>query len=147
VIGAGDGVQPGQQLPLYDIPRVRASRMRTMAALIDDPVPIHYDVDAVRALGLGDREINQGPMAFGYLVETVAGWTGDPQSVATLRCRFHGNVFAGDHLLCGGEVVSIDPTAGTCVVSLWIHRGDETMVSGDATVRLSGTPDPAKASA
>lgn len=127
-------VRPGDRLPLRHV-TVEARRMATMSALMDDPVPIHYDPDAVRALGLGDRVINQGPMAFGYLTETVAAWAGSARAVARLRCRFHANVFDGDRLVCSGTVLDRDDD-GRWNVELEIRRGDELVVSGGAVVRL-----------
>jgi acyl dehydratase len=123
----------GDRLPLRHVV-VEAARMATMSALMDDPVPIHYDPQAVRALGLGDRLINQGPMAFGYLTETVVAWTGDVRAVAALRCRFHANVFDGDRLVCSGTVIGRDGD-GHWTLELAIHRGDELVVSGGARVR------------
>lgn len=127
------GVRIGDRLPPREVP-VTASRMATMSALMDDPVPIHYDPAAVCALGLGDRVINQGPMAFGYLTEAVAAWAGDVDAVARLRCRFHANVFDGDRLTCSGTVVDRDD-AGRWVVALELRRDDEVVVSGSAAVR------------
>ena len=46
---------------------VDPQRMKTMAALLDDPNPIHYDVDVVRSLGYGDAPINQGPIHMAFL--------------------------------------------------------------------------------
>jgi acyl dehydratase len=129
-------VAAGDRLPEREIASVDPGRMRTAAALIDDPVPIHYDVSAVREQGLGDREINQGPLAFGYLVELIAEWTGDVHAVRKLRCRFHTNVFAGDHLVCSGEVTGVDVAAGTCILELAITRDGDVVVSGAATVLL-----------
>lgn len=35
--------------------------MKVIAALMDEPNPIHWDDRAVEALGLGNRQVNQGP--------------------------------------------------------------------------------------
>lgn len=124
----------GDALPPFAVPSVDAGRMATMAALLDDPVPIHYDVAAVRALGMGDRLVNQGPMSIGYLAELVVRWTGDPARLRRLRCRLHANVFEGDELVCTGVVTARDDDAGVCTVELAVRRGDEVVVSGAAEV-------------
>ena len=41
---------------------VKASRMRTMAAILRDPYPVHWDRKVVAKMGFGERTINQGPL-------------------------------------------------------------------------------------
>ncbi|TQC42599.1 hypothetical protein EEB14_47995 [Rhodococcus sp. WS4] len=45
---------------------VRADAMKPMALLLRDPNPIHWDAGALRALGLDERPINQGPLNVSY---------------------------------------------------------------------------------
>mgnify|MGYP001822074637 FL=1 len=54
--------------------------MRTMAALLRDPNPLHWDRDAVAALplGFGRRTINQGPLGLGYMVNMLHAWARPP---------------------------------------------------------------------
>jgi acyl dehydratase len=47
---------------------VDSERMREFAVLLADPNPIHLEPEAVRARGLGDRVVNQGPANFGYVL-------------------------------------------------------------------------------
>ena len=53
----------GDSIPEWEMASVSPERMRTMAAILRDPNPLHWDRDAVDALplGLGKRTINQGP--------------------------------------------------------------------------------------
>ena len=53
----------GDNIPEWVMDSVSPARMRTMAAILRDPNPIHWDRDAVDSLplGLGKRTINQGP--------------------------------------------------------------------------------------
>ena len=66
----------GDALPELVIDPVDPARMKTMAALLRDPNPIHWDLDAVRELGMGDRAVNQGPNNMAYLVNLLASYAG-----------------------------------------------------------------------
>ena len=86
--------------------------MKTVAALLHDPNPIHFDLESVQALGMGDRQVNQGPTNMAYVVNALTAWTGDPASVRRLQVRFLGNVFAGDRVSAGGVVTGIREEGG-----------------------------------
>ena len=51
--------------------------MKTMAAILRDPYPIHWDRQATAALGLGGRTVNQGPLNLGYIANMLMAWAGD----------------------------------------------------------------------
>jgi acyl dehydratase len=112
--------------------------------LIQDPNPIHWDVEAVRRLGLGDKPINQGPNNMAYVVNALASWVGGIEKFRNLKVRFLGNVYAGDRLTVVGSVTDIDEVKGdtlaTCDVQL--VRGDigdeDVVMAGQASVILSG---------
>ena len=137
----------GTELPAYDVPSVSAEKMKTMAALLNDPTPIHWDVTTLRALGMGDRPVNQGPLNMGYVMNAVTAWAGGPQSLRRLRVRFLGTVLAGQHLRVRGTVSGLREEDGVrladCDVVLEVVGGDpggraggDTVVSGTATVVL-----------
>ena len=135
------GPQVGDRLPSREVASVDVGRMKTMAALLRDPNPIHFDVQAVRAAGLGDRPVNQGPSNLGYIVNLLLDWVGGPAVIRSLRTRFIGNVYAGDRLVAGGEVVEVvDDAEGMLVTcAVWLDRIDGTrLVAGHATVHVSG---------
>jgi acyl dehydratase len=130
-------VSPGDALPELVIESVDPERMKTMAALLRDPNPIHWDVESVRALGIGDRPVNQGPNNMAYLVNLLAAFAGGFERVTALRVRFLGNVFAGDRLVAGGEVTGLDDDGRTVHCSVWLRRDgdpDDTVMAGTATV-------------
>lgn len=132
-------IQVGTLIPVFRIDDVDAEKMKTMAALLRDPNPIHFDVDAVRALGMGERVVNQGPNNVGYVVNMLLAWLGDPAAIVTVQVRFRGNVFAGDRLEAGGEVTDIEDTdtARRATCDVWLDRDDGTrVVSGSAVVEL-----------
>ena len=133
-------VEVGTELPAYDVPSVSAEKMKTMAALLSDPTPIHWDVATLQALGMGDRPVNQGPLNMGYVMNAVTAWAGGPESLRRLRVRFLGTVLAGQHLRVRGTVSGLREEEGVrladCDVVLEVVEGDP-VVSGTATVVLS----------
>lgn len=133
-------VQVGDALPEWEIPSVEAARMKTMAVLLRDPNPIHFDRESVVRLGMGNRLVNQGPNNVGYLCNLLIAWLGDPSAIEQVRVRFRANVLEGDRLIGGGKVQSIetDGTTRRAECDVWLDREDGTrVVSGSAVVRLS----------
>ncbi len=132
-------VEVGTELPGYEVPSVSAEKMKTMAALLADPTPIHWDVETLQALGMGDRPVNQGPLNMGYVMNAVTGWAGGPDRLRSLRVRFLGNVLAGHHLRVRATVTALRESDGVrladCDVVLEVVDGDP-VVSGTATVVL-----------
>ena len=100
--------QVGTEVPPLVIESVSAERMKTVAALLNDSNPIHFDVESVKALGMGDRVVNQGPNNMGVRRDDARA-TGpvSPGRVRGLRVRFLGNVFAGDRLTARGTVTGV----------------------------------------
>ena len=131
--------EAGQQLPEHRIGPVSAEKMKTMSALMRDANPIHFDESAVRALGLGERVINQGPLNQAYVVDMLSRWAGGADRVRGVRLRYLGTVFAGDHLCARGTVREVAEADGrrvaTCDVQLDV-LGGQTVLSGTATVLL-----------
>lgn len=134
----------GDRLPDYVIERVDADKMKTMALLLRDPNPIHWDVGTVRDLGMGDRPVNQGPNNMAYLVGMLADYSGGYDRVAAVAVRFLSNVFAGDRLVGGGRVTAVraDGRASDIEIDLeiWLRRDgneDDTVMGGTATVRVA----------
>jgi len=125
-------VQAGQELPEVVIPAVDAEKMKLMAALLRDPNPIHFDVDSVRALGLGDRPVNQGPSNLSYLLDMVTRWSGGVPTLRQVSVRFLGNVFAGDRVVCRGRVV--DAADGVVTLDVDARVGDRQVLQGAVTV-------------
>ena len=136
---ASGDVNVGDELPRHTIESVGAEKMKTMAALLGDPNTIHWDVDDVRRLGLGNRPVNQGPNNMGYVVDMLADWSGGPATFRRLKVRFLGNVFAGDRLVAGGKVTAVHqvPEGQLVDCDVWLARdGAEAVLAGIATVLL-----------
>jgi acyl dehydratase len=133
-------VQVGDALPERVTEAVSREKMKTMAALLADPNPIHFDVGAVRALGMGDRPVNQGPSNLGYVVTMLAAWAGGPQHVRRFRVRFLGNVLGDDRVVARGTVTALRDEGGRrladCAVELAVD-GTRPVLTGTATVDVT----------
>ena len=128
---------PGDELPPLVIESVSSEAMKTVAALLHDPNPIHFDLDAVRTLGMGDRPVNQGPSNMAYLVTMLARYAGGREKIRRLRVRFLGNVFGGDRVSARGRVASVREEDGERLadIDVWLERAeDDRVLEGTATI-------------
>lgn len=127
--------QIGDRIPPFAVAAVDAQRMKTMAAILRDPYPIHWDRQATSALGLGGRTVNQGPLNLGYIANMLMAWAGD-DAIRRLTIAFHARVLDGDAVEAHGVVDSVIVTdsgwAATC--SVWLERGTDRVVTGKAEV-------------
>jgi acyl dehydratase len=125
----------GEAIPPLVIESVDPQRMKTMAAILRDPYPIHWDRAAVASLGLGQRTINQGPLNLGYIANMLMAWAGD-DSIRRLTVQFHARVFDADRVVAGGVVdaVAMTDEGWDITCSVWLKRDAETLVSGTAHV-------------
>lgn len=132
--------QAGDAIPEWVMESVRPERMRTMAAILRDPNPVHWDRKAVAALpfGLGERTINQGPLGLSYILNMLMDWAG-PESVRRITMRFPNVVLDGDRMVARGTVTAIREEDGArladCDVSL-AREGEPPCLEGTATVAL-----------
>jgi acyl dehydratase len=129
-------VEVGTELAPFLVESVSAEKMKLMAALLRDPNPIHLDPAAVRALGMGDRVVNQGPINQAYLVNMLTAFAGDPGAIRRMTVRFLGNVFAGDRVECRGRVTEVDAGAGLVTVELEESVDGAPVMAGTAVVAL-----------
>lgn len=133
-------IETGYVIPAWDMPSVLPERMRTMAAILRDPYPVHWDRDVVEKMGLGRRTINQGPLGLSYMVNMLHQWTGYG-SIRRLRMTFPLPVFEGDHVVARGTVTGVREDDGIPVADcdIWLDRdGVDRPLVGSATVDLTG---------
>ena len=130
-------LEQGHRLPAYVVESVRPEPMKTMAAILDDPNPIHFDPASVRALGLGERPINQGPSNLGYLMEMLVEFAGAADRVRRVRVRFLGNVFAGDRVECTASVKSVDDDAGVAELEVQASVDGRPVLAGTAVISVA----------
>ena len=117
---------------------VSPERMRTMAALLRDPNPLHWDRDAVDALplGLGKRTINQGPLGLSYLINMLHAWAG-PDAVRRVVMHFPQVVLDGERVVARGEIFALRQQPGETLADcrIWLEHAERgVLLEGTATV-------------
>ncbi len=124
----------GQELKGFVIESVSAAAMKDWAVFLRDPNPIHLDVEVVKAKGLGDKVINQGPANVAYVINMLHGAIPGGR-IGKMESRFIDNVYAGYHLLAGGTVIAVEPGRLTC--ETWLRaNGERLVISGTAEIHL-----------
>jgi len=131
----------GEEIPAWKLARVSAERMRTTAAILRDPNPVHWDVEFARERGLEGRVVNQSPLNVGYVVNMLIAWAG-PTCIRRLRVEFPAPVFDEDRVIAGGRVTSLSEEGGVELAEcdVWLDRQDGTRaIAGVAWVALPAT--------
>ncbi len=128
----------GEEIPSWTMERVAPERMRTVAAILRDPNPVHWDTSVLAARGLGERVANQGPLGLSYMLNMLMEWAG-PTCIKHVRIRFPAPVFGEDRVVAGGVVKEItsagDKTLAKC--DIWLDRQDGSRaLEGTAVVEL-----------
>jgi acyl dehydratase len=133
-------VQVGTELPTRVVEKVDIAEMKTMAALLQDPNPIHWDPESTKAIGMGDRTVNQGPINMAYIMNMLVSWVGDdPTRLRAINLRFMANVFNGDRVEAGGTVTGVREVDGQRLADcdVWLDvTGGTRALAGTATVVL-----------
>jgi acyl dehydratase len=134
------GVRVGDPIPEWDLPQVSREKMKTLAPILADPNPIHWDLESVRELGMGERPINQGPNNMAYVMNMLAAWSGGHHNLRKIRVRFAGNVLGDDHVVARGSVTGLrtegERTLAECDVELAVVEG-AIALSGTAVVDVT----------
>jgi 3-hydroxybutyryl-CoA dehydratase len=122
----------GDSLPPFAIESVSPEAMKDWAVFLADPNPIHLDVEVVKAKGLGDRVINQGPINVAYMMNMLmAAFPGS--KIEAMDSRFLDNVYGGDKAVASGTITAIEGNRISCEFTLDVE-GRGTVNSGTATV-------------
>jgi acyl dehydratase len=132
-------ITEGTELPELVV-AVDTEKMKTMAVILRDSNPIHWDVEAVEVLGMGDRVVNQGPINMAYVMNLLSDWAGGADRLRRFKVRFLVNVFAGDTVRAGGTVTAIREENGERLadVDVWLDvDGGLRALAGVATVVVS----------
>jgi acyl dehydratase len=133
-------VHVGTRIPPRVVERVGIAEMKTMAALLQDPNPIHWDPAATRALGMGERVVNQGPINISYVMNALVSWVGnDPSRLRAITMRFMANVFEGDRVEAGGTVTGVRDVNGERLADcdVWLDvSGGSRALGGTAVIAL-----------
>jgi acyl dehydratase len=130
----------GDLIPEWEMARVSPERMRTMAAILRDPNPIHWDRNAVASLplGLGQRTINQGPLGLSYMINMLHAWAG-PECVRRIVMRFPQVVLDEERVVARGEITALreqqEQRLADC--RIWLEHQDRgVLLEGTATIVL-----------
>lgn len=124
----------GDVLPQFVVDGVSAEAMKQWAVLLADPNPIHLDAEAVKAKGLGDKVINQGPANVAYMMNMLmAAFPG--ARIETMNSRFLDNVYAGDQVIASGTITAVEGNRIDCEIMLDV-AGRGTVNACTATVTL-----------
>jgi len=125
----------GDEIPRWEMVDVRPEPMQTMAALLRDPNPVHWDRSSTGSRGVGGRVVNQGPINVGYLANMLMTWQG-ASCVRRLRVRFPDRVLDGERIVARGRVTAVEGDLVTCEV--WLEKDDGSRpVIGEAVVTVS----------
>jgi acyl dehydratase len=132
-------VNVGDRIPEWVMERVSPARMRTMAAILRDPNPLHWDRKVVERLGLGERTINQGPLGVSYMVNMLHAWAGE-NCIRRIVVRFPNPVILDeDRIVACGAVAELSESNGVRLAEchVWLERdGEAGLIEGTATVCL-----------
>ncbi len=136
---------PGPFIPDWEMKSVSAARMRTMAAILRDPNPVHWDHRTVARWGFGERTINQGPLGLSYMINMLHAWAG-PTSIRRIVMRFPKPVLDGDRITAKGWITAIREENGETLAEcdIWLERNGHSTdrpLEGEATVVLPDTTD------
>jgi 3-hydroxybutyryl-CoA dehydratase len=129
----------GDALPPFVIEKVSPEAMKQWAIFLADPNPIHLDVAVVKAKGLGDRVINQGPANVAYMMNMLmAAFPGC--RIEAMDSRFLDNVYGADKATATGSITAIEGNRISCAFTLDV-AGRGTVNSGTATVLIRNRGD------
>jgi acyl dehydratase len=131
----------GDSIPQWIMESVSAERMRTMAAILRDPNPLHWDRDAVDnlPLGLGKRTINQGPLGLSYIVNMLHEWMG-PECIKRFYITVPQVVLDEDRVVARGTITALREEQGDQLADcdIWLeHSKRGVLLEGRATILLS----------
>lgn len=129
----------GDAIPEWVMPSVLPERMRTMAAILRDPNPVHWDPSSVEALGFGKHTINQGPLGLSYMINMLHAWQG-PTSIRRIHMTFPQAVLDGEQAIAKGKVTRLYEEHGEHLAEckIWLDVGARGVaLEGSAIVVIS----------
>ena len=110
-----------------------------IALILRDTNPLHLDRVYAQERGLHDV-VQQGPLNQAYLYRYFTSLLHDPWDLVATKMRFAANVFPGDILTCGGEVLAVAPLeagGGMVTCAVWQrNQQGETILKGEAKARI-----------
>ena len=99
---------------------VRQEDLNSWSKILNDPNPIHFDVNAVKKIGQGDKCINQGPANIAYIINTIF-YNFPKCKILKIKNRLNGNVFVNDLVTVSGKITNISNKNESIIIKLLLN--------------------------
>jgi len=117
-------VNVGDVIPPWTMASVSIEKMKTMAAILRDPNPVHWNRKTVAAMGMGEHTINQGPLGISYMVNMLQAWAGE-NCIQHMHVTFPNPLIMDeDEIIARGVVKTVD-AEGLVHCETWLERNGE----------------------
>ena len=127
--------QVGQRVAPFVIESVDPARIKTVAAILQDPTPTHLDPAVTRARGMGENLQTQGALNMTWFVEAAVRFAGGADRLVSFKVRFLDNVFAGERFECTGTITAVDADGAQAELELVATANGRPVLGGTAVVR------------
>lgn len=108
---------------------VNQESMNVWAEILDDPNPIHLDINSARLLGLGEGTINQGPANIAYIMNMIEKNFPGSQ-IIKMNNKMTSAILEGDQVTVSGQIIKIQEKDNKSIISCSINlKTDENNVA------------------
>lgn len=121
----------GQTVGPFVIESVDPARIKTVAAILQDPTPVHLDPAAGAGLS------TQGALNMTWFVEAAVRFAGGVDRLVSFNVRFLDNVFAGERFECTGAITALEAEAGRAELALAATANGRPVLGGTAVIRTT----------
>ena len=112
--------------------KVIQENMDLWAEILDDPNPIHLDVNSVKLLGLGEKTINQGHANIAYIINAI-NYNFPESEIIKLNNKMIDSIVEGDKITVSGHIENIvkknNKIIITCQLKLNVGKEKVSVVS------------------
>ena len=118
----------GSSLKSWDF-LVNQESMNTWAEILDDPNPIHLDINSARLLGLGEGTINQGQANIAYIMNMIEKNFPGSQ-IIKMNNKMTNAILEGNLVTVSGQILKIQEQDNESIISCSINlKTDENKVA------------------
>ena len=105
---------------------VTQENMNLWAEILDDPNPIHLDVNSVKLLGLGEKTINQGHANIAYIINAI-NYNFPDSEIIKLNNKMTDSILEGDKITVSGQIDNIIEESNKLIINcqLQLNVGQE----------------------
>jgi acyl dehydratase len=122
-----DALQPGDALPLLELPPITRLALALYCGASGDHNPIHVDTDFARSAGMPDV-FAHGMLSTAWLGRLLTNWVPQP-AIRSLNVRFAAITQVGETITCTGEVAEKYEHEGRRLVRLNLATRNEQGVA------------------